>query len=253
MSIEKRFEYLTPIPAIHPSHFCGTSLLASRSFHLLAGPSEVIKQTKELLLLRQKAGIEPKPLIVWEPMPSSCHKTDLETFYAAARTVDVFSPNHVELAAIFGNSAPEDYEALRVKEYASAFVSSGVGAAGQGAVVIRAGEHGCFITSTTQIPKWLPPYYNKEAVATLGDKSSDKVVDPTGAGNAFLGGFAIGLLESQDLYQAACYGNVSASFALEQIGPPDLTQPKGSGELWKGVSTRKRLNDYKSKLNKSNS
>ncbi len=36
----------------------------------------------------------------------------------------------------------------------------------------------------------------------------------------FLGAFAIGLLETNDLIHAAYYGNVGASFALEQICIP---------------------------------
>jgi ribokinase len=42
--------------------------------------------------------------------------------------------------------------------------------------------------------------------------------DPTGAGDSFLGGFAVGLLETNDLVQAALYGTVSASFVVEDFG-----------------------------------
>src|SRR5262249_30927918 len=43
-------------------------------------------------------------------------------------------------------------------------------------------------------------------------------VDVTGAGNAYCGGFLVGLAETGDLGQAGRYGAVSASFALEQFG-----------------------------------
>jgi len=44
------------------------------------------------------------------------------------------------------------------------------------------------------------------------------VVDPTGAGDAFCGGFLAGLLASGDPVMAARYGTVSASFAVEAAG-----------------------------------
>ena len=48
--------------------------------------------------------------------------------------------------------------------------------------------------------------------------------DPTGAGDAYCGGFLAGLLLSGDPLQAACYGTVSASFAVEAFGPFHLLQ-----------------------------
>ena len=42
------------------------------------------------------------------------------------------------------------------------------------------------------------------------------VVDPTGAGDAFCGGFLVGLRETGDLVRAALYGTVSASFVVEE-------------------------------------
>jgi ribokinase len=41
------------------------------------------------------------------------------------------------------------------------------------------------------------------------------VVDPTGAGDAFCGAFLVGLTQTNDLVEAAMYGTVSASFAVE--------------------------------------
>ena len=50
------------------------------------------------------------------------------------------------------------------------------------------------------------------------------VQDPTGAGDAFCGGFLAGLLLTGDPLQAAGYGTVSASFAVEAFGPFHLLQ-----------------------------
>lgn len=43
-------------------------------------------------------------------------------------------------------------------------------------------------------------------------------VDPTGAGDAFCGGFLVGMAQTGDAAQAALYGAVSASFIIEDFG-----------------------------------
>jgi fructose-1-phosphate kinase PfkB-like protein len=69
-------------------------------------------------------------------------------------------------------------------------------------------------------------------------------VDPTGAGNAFLGGLAMGLRDSSDdPVVAAIYGQVAASFAIEQVGLPTISG-EGEDELWNGVSVEDRLKKY---------
>lgn len=44
------------------------------------------------------------------------------------------------------------------------------------------------------------------------------VVDPTGAGDSFCGGFLVGIARTGDPFQAALYGTVSASFVIEDFG-----------------------------------
>ena len=56
-----------------------------------------------------------------------------------------------------------------------------------------------------------------------------KVLDPTGAGDAYCGGFGIGLCQLDDPVSAGLYGTVAASFVIEgfgadhalRYGPPD--------------------------------
>lgn len=45
-----------------------------------------------------------------------------------------------------------------------------------------------------------------------------KVVDPSGAGDAFNAGFIAGILKGYDVYEAAKIGNVTASFIVEKWG-----------------------------------
>lgn len=47
---------------------------------------------------------------------------------------------------------------------------------------------------------------------------STAAVDPTGAGDAFCGGFLVGLAQTGDPVNAALYGAVSASFIIEDFG-----------------------------------
>lgn len=49
------------------------------------------------------------------------------------------------------------------------------------------------------------------------------VVDVTGGGNAYCGGFLVGWLEHADIKQAGARAAVSAAITLEQIGPPAIS------------------------------
>jgi len=80
--------------------------------------------------------------------------------------------------------------------------------------------------------------------------SQEKVIDPTGAGNAFMGGFAIGFVETGDVIKAISYGAVSSSFALEQIGIPRRAVAEDGSELWNGDCVSSRLDLYLSSIMK---
>jgi sugar/nucleoside kinase (ribokinase family) len=50
------------------------------------------------------------------------------------------------------------------------------------------------------------------------------VIDPTGAGNAYCGGFLVGYILTGDVLTAARYGAVAASFLVEQVGLPEINE-----------------------------
>ncbi|KAM3414066.1 Uncharacterized protein BST61_g10726 [Cercospora zeina] len=135
--------------------------------------------------------------------------------------IDVFSPNHMELASFFSDGSVATFDRGGVERHAARFVQ-GIGA-GDGCAVIRCAEHGCLI---------------------MARPGSENVVNTTGAGNAFLGGFAIGHQETGSYVEAAKYGGVAASFVVEQVGLPDL-EGEGIRELWNGESAKQRLEEYK--------
>ncbi|QSZ35690.1 hypothetical protein DSL72_006812 [Monilinia vaccinii-corymbosi] len=90
------------------------------------------------------------------------------------------------------------------------------------------------------IEKWIPAFHQ----AVEGGESG-KVVDPTGGGNAFLGGLAISLARGRGIMEASCWGAVAASFAIEQVGVPELGVEEGGGEeTWNGVLVDERLTEF---------
>ncbi|KAH7380178.1 putative PfkB family kinase [Pyrenochaeta sp. MPI-SDFR-AT-0127] len=233
----KKFRYTTPPLKASPLGLVNTHLLSARAVHQLATPEEILLQIPMLIQLRTQRGIMTRPFIVWEPLPVSCTMQNKQNFQQACRLVHVFSPNHFEMAAIFEETAPKTFQPEKLEAYAQEF-SRDTGTTGNGIVIIRAGEHGSLTTQPLGREVWLPPYYQKGA---------SNVVDPTGARNAFLGGFIHGWKASQDVEEASIYASVAASFALEQIGLPSC-QTDGDGETWNGVQVMERLAEYKALL-----
>ncbi|OKO97755.1 hypothetical protein PENSUB_9681 [Penicillium subrubescens] len=238
----KGFKYTTPILAVQEDNLKHTSLLDSKAFHYLAGPEDLKARVSKLLALRAEAGIEERPLIIWEPSPLSCGPENLEACMESAASVDILSPNHLELARLFSEPQPDVIDKDKIEDLASKCLDRGVGPDGNGTLIVRAGENGCFISNRNNPAAWLDPFY-----ATMpGETPNAKTVDPTGAGNAFLGSYAVGYLETGSVIKAACYGSVGASFALEQVGMPQLSV-QGNEELWNGVNVLSRLEKYMSR------
>lgn len=91
------------------------------------------------------------------------------------------------------------------------------------------------------VERWLPAYHT-------GDGAADRVVDPTGGGNTFLGALAVALARGKNLEEAAAWGSVAASFAIEQVGVPVLAQDEDGRETWNGVVVDDRFEEFKTRL-----
>jgi hypothetical protein len=74
-------------------------------------------------------------------------------------------------------------------------------------VVIKRGQNGQFLYDHAGKNHWQIPAY------------PTRVTDPTGAGDAFCGGFLAGYRTSYDPLTATLFGNISASFVIEGSGP----------------------------------
>lgn len=91
-----------------------------------------------------------------------------------------------------------------------------VRAMGPRIVVMKKGEHGCLL-------------YSDEDVFSAPAYPLENVVDPTGAGDTFAGGFlgylaSNGTTGSRALRRAVVYGSVVASFTCEKFGPDRLAE-----------------------------
>lgn len=82
---------------------------------------------------------------------------------------------------------------------------------GPKAIAIRHGAQGSYVWSQDRDDAWhIPPV-------------RVQVVDPTGAGNAYGGGFCVGWTETGDIREAGSRGAISASIVVRQIGLPAMS------------------------------
>lgn len=234
------FKYLTPKLRLTAEDLT-PELLTSRSFHLISSPLRCIELVNGILEGRAKSSPDlSRPLFIWEPVPDLCVESELENTYEAIKHLDVISPNHAESASLFGieaTSASGDVNRSGVEECSRKLVSAASSSERELHVVVRSGKDGCYVRSSRGSPDgtWIPAYHADNPV---------KVVDPTGGGNGFLGGFAIGLVKTSDPIQAAIWGSVSASLCIEQVGMPVLERNAGGHETWNGVDVQKRLEQF---------
>ncbi|KAK4175528.1 Ribokinase-like protein [Triangularia setosa] len=238
---DRVFKYTTTPLQPTPTDFINHPLLLrSSAFHFLASPHDLKVSIPVLRALRHNNVAPAQHLLVWEPAPASCHSKFRDEHLRAARLVDVYSPNHSELLAVFGslNTLPFSFDSKTIQDLALQLLHSGIGPTGQGAVVIRCGEHGSLAVSNSYPARWFPAFY---------DGSSSKVVDATGAGNSFLGALTVKLAQGADLTAAVIMGTVAASLAIEQIGLPERVD-ESETETWNGFNVQSRVEEYRAKL-----
>lgn len=228
-----------------PSDLASSSLLGSSAFHLLSSPDLAQEHIQQLLSLRESNSIEARPLLVWEPLPGSCKSGLRDEHFATAKLVDVFSPNHLELQALFEDSgqptADRGLDRDSLEGYTEIFLDRGIGPDGRGAVIIRAGSDGCLVSSNSMTGrhKWLPAFSDSDFT----------VVDATGAGNTFLGALTFAMSAcGHDVVEASALASVAASFSLQQIGLPNLSAESESRDICNGDTFARRCEIYRAKL-----
>jgi sugar/nucleoside kinase (ribokinase family) len=314
-SSEKRaFRYLTPKLRLDGQSL-SPPLLASKSFHLICSPTRCIDLVKSILSLRKSVRPRsplPRPFFIWEPVPDLCVPDQLLETTRALSYIDICSPNHTELGSLMGGTGtlPNGNVDAEFVESATEQLLGSMPLSSY-AIVVRAGEAGCYIgknpgvksrfypvlrskpKSKTQKPLhghgslsantdfsalfsrleaarqdedewvdeddisddasssdsdyiepdwgtslWIPAYHEEQ----------HKVVDPTGGGNAFLGSMSLAMARGKSVEEAARWGTVGASFAIEQIGVPVLGKDEYGRETWNDVRVDERLAEFNRRI-----
>lgn len=161
----------------------------ARGFHLQWG---TLRELEELvLLLREK---NPDTTLVMEPTTENLDEP-AAAYPRVLPHLDLFSPDLGEAETITGSPNLEE-------------MCETLFAWGAPLLAIRMGERGSLV-KTPDGESWRVP-----AVPAT-------IVDVTGAGNSYCGGFLTGLGDGLSPLEASLRAAVSASFALEQFGLPN--------------------------------
>ncbi|EZF27303.1 hypothetical protein H112_00691 [Trichophyton rubrum D6] len=260
---EKRvFKYLTPKIQIVPETLT-EELVLSNTFHMSCSADRCYNIVQGVLERRHELSEKYKvtlrrPIFVWEPFPDSCRPEELPRFYEVIRHVDVVSPNDHEMGSYFSNES-WGFDNPRDQEICRSIVRSGIGIDGKGVLVVRAGRDGCYAFSQD----------DQLALPALLDS---KAVDPTGAGNSFLGALCQVLAGSNhtpiwaareimgqsgdwkeicaawddrgNILAGLICATVVASYIIEQVGVPVLSFSPQGEEFWNGTSYVERVRQY---------
>ncbi|ODV63946.1 Mak32p [Ascoidea rubescens DSM 1968] len=234
----RSFKFLTPKKRIDINDIVlFRSLRNSKSFHFICSP----KRCSEVCAQMSQISAAPESIVVaWEPLPDDCVPENLQKCLEALNDVDIFTPNAEEASRFFQIDEPSD--CLKLEELAHKFLcfmsKNNTYNTGSG-VVLRCGSKGCYVVSTNNVCKWLPAYHDPIL------NKNPKVIDPTGGGNSFVGGFATGFILSKGDWEiAGICGNIAAGLVIEQIGTPSLTKGPNNQAIWNGEPFKDIIFNY---------
>lgn len=135
-------------------------------------------------------------MISLDPLPGYMKPAFWRELRVVLGGVHAFLPSEDEMRSLFWGETNDLWEmAQRVSEH------------GPKIIVIKRGSLGQLVYDVAAKRRYEIPAYPA------------RLADPTGAGDAFCGGFLAGYQRSQDPLTAALHGNVSASLKIEGIGP----------------------------------
>jgi sugar/nucleoside kinase (ribokinase family) len=158
-------------------------------------------QVKGVHLLRDAAPLPawrklfPNAVLLWEPLQQYMIPENSREFRSSLHHIDIVSPNWLEAQLVYGFKDPDQLLKAMLDD-------------GARMVVLRMGDVGSMVAT-------------RDDLLVVPTVPVPELVDQTGAGNTYCGGFLVGWVETGDLLTAACYGAVAASFALEGIGVAD--------------------------------
>lgn len=163
--------------------------LLAKAVHL--GPLDFLAHTQLAPAFRQ-GGVKT---VTIDPGPGYMNGNFLNDLRSLLQGVTAFLPSEDEIRTLFWGRTTDLWE-----------MAETLGGYGVEIVVIKRGGHGQYVYDREGQKKWDVPAY------------PGRLADPTGAGDSFCGGFLAGYAATFDPLQAALYGNVSASLAIEGSG-----------------------------------
>ena len=151
------------------------------------------KSQGQLLTTFRAASVK---IITLDPSPQYMNANRLQDLHLFLDGLTAFMPSEEELRQLFWGKTHDLWE-----------MAEELGSLGCQVIVVKRGKEGQLLYDANAKKRWELPAY------------ASRVADPTGAGDAFCGGFLAGYQQSGDVLRAAAFGNVSASLSMEGSGP----------------------------------
>lgn len=252
---ERGFAYLSPKIRLDPIDLLDDEHPKLPPFiHCICSPERAFEMIKQINNMPDKWPAGRKPNLIWEPIPDSAIEENLSEALKVSRLVSVLSPNHEEAASLLGVKLPKEVNTSAIEDLAIKLYHRIRDHQDSNSTVpiicIRAGALGSLLCLHNILLHWIPAFHTIDQI--------DKIVDVTGAGNAWLGGFTAGLAlagterldwNASSLIKAARMGSISAALTIEQTGLPNISISK-EGELWNGKAIADRMKELEERSRK---
>jgi ribokinase len=199
---ERLYEHLTPVQRLHELSPQGADLGTVRCagwLHVAAMPIDL----QDALISRCRAEHVPYSLD-----PHEEYIIGYERWLGALIEGSIFTPSELEVALLFPDLAVSEAPVVTARAASDRLLEMGARA-----VVIKLGAGGCFVADSSY----------RAALPAL----RAPVIDSTGAGDAFCGGFLAGYLRTNSLLVGAVCGSLSAAHVIKGFGAfhSDLPTP----------------------------
>jgi len=133
-------------------------------------------------------------IMLWEPDSLYMDAANLPEYRETLTLPEIISPNLIESQRIYGIDDAQTILRQMIDD-------------GAHIVALRMGEQGSLVAAE-----------GKTGMIHIPPVPVPEIIDQTGAGNCYCGGFVVGWNRTRDLKLAGCYGAAAASFALETFG-----------------------------------
>jgi sugar/nucleoside kinase (ribokinase family) len=190
---------------------------AARAFHVGVHPERPdLKLLMDLRNFQKSKKTTERTWISVEPFTRALNPVPRELVERLCSAGDVFSPNELEAVSLVGEGTPLE-------------LCERLASAGAKIVCVRRGEKGAVVHDSETRETYSVPTY-------LQGHDASRIVDVTGCGNAFCGGFIAALVNEESAKRAACWGSAAASVVAEHVGAP--ATPACASETRKEIEKR---------------